>query len=63
VEELSPLDKVEALLEVTSHVNKWEEDFLNNIHERLTEGGSLSEARGSKLEEIYERVIASEPED
>jgi len=56
----SPMDMVEELLELTSHVNDYEEGLLYSLQKRLSEGHSLSPAQDAKLEEIYERVHSSE---
>jgi len=63
LEELSPLDMVEKLLEVTSHVNDYEEKLLYSLQKRLEEGHSLSSNQDGKLEEIYERVFRQEQDD
>jgi len=37
-------------------LNQWEEEFVDNIEERLSDGESLTEAQGEKLEEIWNRI-------
>lgn len=37
-------------------LSQWEEEFVDSIEERLSDGESLTEAQGEKLEEIWNRV-------
>lgn len=37
-------------------LSQWEQEFVENIEERLAEGRSLTEGQGNKLEDIWNRI-------
>lgn len=37
-------------------LSQWEQEFVANIEERLTEGRTLTEGQGNKLEDIWNRI-------
>lgn len=51
------LGAVEHLIKVQSKLSAWEMDFIDSLHDRLTDGRSLSERQGDVLDEIWEAVV------
>ena len=52
IEDIREADGVEGGIKL----NDWEEEFVESIEERLSEGKTLTEAQAEKLEQIWGRI-------
>lgn len=51
------LDRVKQVLRNQARLTAWEMDFIDNVHDRLTDGKSMTPRQGHQLDKIWERVV------